>query len=147
MTILRGDVLDKISPTVVSIGIVGNIFMLSILFRWMQNYHINFCFSIKQNRPQGKNRKKSCSGLRSEYPLSQSAAIDFSMCLYLSFLTFTDLLCLIMELSFTLWRIPCLNRDKDDNEGNDCSKPVWASINLLITFFNAFKGNTKSIRI
>ena len=145
MTIFHGDVLDIISPIVVSIGIVGNIFMLSILFRWMQNYHINFCFPMNQNRPQRKNRKNSCSGLRTEYPLPQSAAIDFSMCLYLSFLSFTDLVCLIMELSFTLWRMPCLNRDKDENNGNDCSKPVWASINLLITFFNAFKGNAKGL--
>ena len=146
MKILQGDVLDILSPTVVSIGIVGNIFMLSILFRWMQNYHINFCFSMKQSRPQRKHRKNSGNGLRSDYPLPQSAAIDLSMCLYLSFLTFTDLVCLIMELSFKLWRIPCLNRDKDDNEGNECSKTVWASINLLITFFNAFKGNVKSLR-
>ena len=146
MKILQGDVLDILSPTVVSIGIVGNIFMLSILFRWMQNYHINFCFSMKQSRPQRKHRKNSGNGLRSDYPLPQSAAIDLSMCLYLSFLTFTDLVCLIMELAFKLWRIPCLNRDKDDNEGNECSKTVWASINLLITFFNAFKGNVKSLR-
>ena len=135
----NGYILDVIlTPSILSIGIIGNVFMLSILFRWMQKYHLNFCFSMEKSRAHRTNSKKSRGNSHQENPMHKSTSLNFAMCIYLSFLSFADLLCLLMEFSFTIWRKKCL--DKQEYEDLDCNDKAWASINLLISLFNAFKG-------
>ena len=142
MESVDGYILDVIiSPIILSIGIIGNVFMLSILFRWMQKYHINFCFPTEKNRAHRIKSKKNRGNSHQDNPIHKSTSLNFSMCIYLSFLSFTDLLCLLMEYSFTIWRQKCLKDPECENlDGNEI---IWASINLLVSLFNAFKGNTR----
>ena len=111
--------------------------MLSILLRWIHRYHIDFYFCNKHNRPQRSSTKKHRVGYRRDLPINQGSALNFSMCTYLSFLSFTDLVSLVVEFVFTLLRGKCDSR-KESNE--PCTKELWISINFLISIFNVFKG-------
>ena len=141
MARFHGKILDIIiSPSIISIGIIGNIFMLSILLRWMQKYYIDFCFPMGKSRAHRINSNKTKGNSNQGNPMHKSTSLNFPMCIYLSFLTFSDLLCLLMEFSFTLWRANCLN--KLEGEDLECNEVAWASINLLISLVNAFIGNS-----
>ena len=138
---MHGKVLDLIiSPTILLIGIFGNILMLSILLRWIHRYHINFYFCNKHNRPKKLSTRKNRVGSRQDIPINQGSALNFSMCTYLSFLSFTDLVSLMVEFVFTLWRGKCDSLEECDvQNARDCPCP-WATINFLISIFNVFKG-------
>ena len=75
---MSGFISMYIIPLISTIGILGNIFMLWILFRWIFRFHIgcNFC------RRKHRNHMK--------YKPSNSV-LNYEMCIYLAFLSMTDL--------------------------------------------------------
>ena len=84
-------IIDRyISPMFSTIGIIGNAFMLSILFRWITNYHINFNFCHKISRRQNSSTSKSRQKMYLPHVMDQNSVLNYQMCIYLTFLSIAD---------------------------------------------------------
>ena len=126
---MEGHIIDwYISPVFLAIGVFGNVFMLSILMRWFIKYHLHCNFW----RGNNQSRKPSTIRARPKVYLdrdnSRSSVLNFTMCLYLAFLSVADLGFLVT------WLIKKSIVAKHEGECADC-------VTILeIDIINAFKG-------
>ena len=121
-------VINPVESLFMAMGILGNMFMLSILFRWLIKYHVNFNFG------QGNNRIRRASAFNFKGQRHQGITINrhnvlnYPTCIFLVFFSMSD----IGYLTTTL----VINQF---SEALDCD---IVNIILMVDIVNAFKGNS-----
>ena len=73
------------------IGIFGNVFMLSILFRWLIKYHVNFNFCPLKTQLVAKKTNPSRPKINTKLAVERSSILNLPMCIYLAFLSIADI--------------------------------------------------------
>ena len=85
-------ILDRyISPVFLAIGMLGNLFMLWILIRWLIKYHLHFNFWLGSNQSRKPSEIRIRREIRLDKESTQSSVLNFTMCVYLAFLSVADL--------------------------------------------------------
>ena len=115
-----------LSSICMGIGIFGNVFMLSILFRWLIKYHVNFNFGQGNNRIHRASAFNFKSRPRQGITINRNNVLNYTMCIFLVFFSMSDLGFLATALVETF-----LSRFLN------C---VYGSTILLMDLVNAFKG-------
>ena len=121
-------VLNRFESIFMGIGILGNIFMLSILFRWLIKYHVNFNFGQGNNRIRRASAFNFKSQRRQGITINRHNVLNYPTCIFLVFFSMSD----IGYLTTTL----VINQF---SEASDCD---IVNIILMVDIVNAFKGNS-----
>lgn len=121
-------VLNPVESMFMGIGILGNIFMLSILFRWLIKYHVNFNFGQGNNRI----RRASAFNFKSQrlqgITINRHNVLNYPTCIFLVFFSMSDIGYLTTTLMFNLF-----------GKASDCGV---INIILMVDIVNAFKGKS-----
>ena len=120
-------VLNRFESIFMGIGILGNIFMLTILFRWLIKYHVNFNFGQGNNRIRRASAFNFKSQRRQGITINRHNVLNYPTCIFLVFFSMSD----IGYLTTTL----VINQF---SEASDCD---IVNIILMVDIVNAFKGN------
>ena len=121
-------VLNRFESIFMGIGILGNIFMLTILFRWLIKYHVNFNFGQGNNRIRRASAFNFKSQRRQGITINRHNVLNYPTCIFLVFFSMSD----IGYLTTTL----VINQF---SEALDCD---ILNIILMVDIVNAFKGNS-----
>ena len=121
-------VLNRFESIFMGIGILGNIFMLTILFRWIIKYHVNFNFGQGNNRIRRASAFNFKSQRRQGITINRHNVLNYPTCIFLVFFSMSD----IGYLTTTL----VINQF---SEALDCD---IVNIILMVDIVNAFKGNS-----
>ena len=121
-------VLNRFESIFMGIGILGNIFMLTILFRWLIKYHVNFNFGQGNNRIRRASAFNFKSQRRQGITINRHNVLNYPTCIFLVFFSMSD----IGYLTTTL----VINQF---SEASDCD---IVNIILMVDIVNAFKGNS-----
>ena len=121
-------VLNRFESIFMGIGILGNIFMLTILFRWLIKYHVNFNFGQGNNRIRRASAFNFKSQRRQGITINRHNVLNYPTCIFLVFFSMSD----IGYLTTTL----VINQF---SEALDCD---IVNIILMVDIVNAFKGNS-----
>ena len=116
-----------ISSICMGIGIFGNVFMLSILFRWLIKYHVNLNFGQGNNRIHRASAFNFKSRPRQGITINRNNVLNYAMCIFLVFFSMSDLGFLLAALIGTFL-----------SQFSSCAS---GSTILLMDLVNAFKGN------
>ena len=121
-------VINRVESIFMGIGILGNIFMLTILFRWLIKYHVNFNFGQGNNRIRRASAFNFKSQRRQGITINRHNVLNYPTCIFLVFFSMSD----IGYLTTTL----VINQF---SEASDCD---IVNIILMVDIVNAFKGNS-----
>ena len=124
-------VLNRFESIFMGIGILGNIFMLTILFRWLIKYHVNFNFGQGNNRIRRASAFNFKSQRHQGITINRHNVLNYPTCIFLVFFSMSD----IGYLTTTLM-ILMINQF---GEASDCGV---INIILVVDIVNAFKGKT-----
>ena len=80
-----------ISPLFLIFGIFGNLFMLSIVLRWIMKYHVNVNFRLFQCKLGAKNTNPLRPKINAKFAVERSSILNLPMCIYLAFLSIADI--------------------------------------------------------
>ena len=80
-----------ISPLFLIFGIFGNLFMLSIVLRWILKYHVNVNFCLLQDQLEAKKTNPSRPKINAKLAVERSSILNLPMCIYLAFLSIADI--------------------------------------------------------
>ena len=80
-----------ISPLFLIFGIFGNLFMLSIVLRWIMKYHVNVNFCPLQTQLVAKKTNPSRPKINTKLAVERSSILNPPMCIYLAFLSIADI--------------------------------------------------------
>ena len=80
-----------ISPLFLIFGIFGNLFMLSIVLRWIMKYHVNVNFRLFQRQLGAKNSNPLRPTINAKFAVERSSILNLPMCIYLAFLSIADI--------------------------------------------------------
>ena len=125
-------VLNPVQSMFMGIGILGNIFMLSILFRWLIKYHVNFNFGQGNNRIRRASAFHFKSQRHQGITINRHNVLNYPTCIFLVLFSMSD----IGYLTTTL----IINQF---SEASDC---YAINIILMVDIVNAFKGNSHDYR-
>ena len=87
-----------ISPLFLIFGIFGNLFMLSIVLRWIMKYHVNVNFCPLQTQLVVKKTNPSRPKINTKLAVERSSILNPPMCIYLAFLSIADIGFLITSI-------------------------------------------------
>ena len=80
-----------ISPLFLIFGIFGNLFMLSIVLRWIMKYHVNVNFCPLQTQLGENWGHPSRPKINAKFAVERSSILNLPMCIYLAFLSIADI--------------------------------------------------------
>ena len=80
-----------ISPLFLIFGIFGNLFMLSIVLRWITKYHMNINFCTFQCQLGARKINSSGPKINAKFAVERSSILNLPMCIYLAFLSIADI--------------------------------------------------------
>ena len=121
-------VLNRFESIFMGIGILGNIFMLTILFRWLIKYHVNFNFGQGNNRIRRASAFNFKSQRRQGITINRHNVLNYPTCIFLVFFSMYDIGYLMTTLVINQF-----------SEALDCD---IVNIILMVDIVNAFKGNS-----
>ena len=121
-------VLNRVESMFMGIGILGNIFMLSILFRWIIKYHVNFNFGQGNNRIRRASAFNFKSQRHQGITINRHNVLNYPTCIFLVFFSMSDIGYLTTTLIFNQL-----------SETSDCDA---INIILMVDIVNAFKGKS-----
>ena len=119
--------LNPVQSIFMGIGILGNIFMLSILFRWLIKYHVNFNFGQGNNRIRRASAFNFKSQRHQGITINRHNVLNYPTCIFLVFFSMSDIGYLTTTLMINQF-----------SEASDCDA---INIILMVDIVNAFKGN------
>ena len=120
-------VLNPVQSMFMGIGILGNIFMLSILFRWLIKYHVNFNFGQGNNRIRRASAFNFKSQRHQGITINRHNVLNYPTCIFLVFFSMSDIGYLTTTLMINQF-----------SEASDCDA---INIIIMVDFVNAFKGS------
>ena len=127
---MLSDVLNLyLSSICMVIGILGNIFMLSILFRWLIKFHVNFNFGQGNNRIHRASAFNLKSRPRQGITINRHNVLNYAICIFLVFFSMSDIGYLVGTLIINIL-----------NKASNC---IDSNIILLTDLVNAFKGSNE----
>ena len=125
-------VINPVESIFMGIGILGNIFMLSILFRWLIKYHVNFNFGQGNNRIRRASAFNFKSQRHQGITINRHNVLNYPTCIFLVFFSMSDIGYLTTTLLINQY-----------NESSDCDV---VNIILMVDIVNAFKGSSHDLR-